>query len=294
MSWRRVLDRIRAEPLALFLAGGALIVAANALLGPALGLDDIPRRIEVTRADLVRFTQLRARAFSEERASESFDAMSEAKKRELLAQYLREEALYREAVELGLDRQDYVVRRRIVQSMEYALGSQEGEARVPDDGEVRAWYDAHKELYSLPSVISFSHVYFGGPQAKARAIAALPVLTGGQGAPEEMGDRFLYTALYLKRTEQEVAGHFGAAMAHELFDQSRSGSWIGPLASIHGYHLVRVEQVEQGGLQPFEQAKAKATQDAMAAARKASIERNVAETLARYRVVLSSGLENLR
>jgi hypothetical protein len=294
MSWRRALDRLRAEPLALFLAGGALIFAANALLGPALSLDDNPRRIEVTRADLVRFTQLRARAFSEEQASESFDAMSDAQKRELLAQYLREEALYREAVELGMDRQDYVVRRRIVQSMEYALGSQEGEVQVPDAGKVRAWYDAHRELYSLPSAISFSHVYFGGPQAKARAIAALPVLTGGQGVPEEMGDRFLYTASYLKRTKQEVAGHFGAAMADELFTRTRSGAWTGPLASIHGYHLVRVEQIERGGAQPFEQVRAKATQDAMAAERKAHIERSVAKTLSRYRVVLSSGLENLQ
>ena len=87
MSWLRALDRLRAEPLALFLAGGALIFAANALLGPALGLDDNPRRIEVTRADLVRFTQLRARAFSEEHASESFDAMSDAQKRAAYDRY---------------------------------------------------------------------------------------------------------------------------------------------------------------------------------------------------------------
>lgn len=294
MTWRRTLDRLRAEPLMLFVAGGVLIFAANALLGPALGLDDNPRRIAVTREDLVRFTQLRARAFSEEQASTSFDAMSADQKRALLAQYLREEALYREAIGLGLDRQDYVVRRRIVQSMEYALGSQEGDASLPSEAQLRAWYDGHKELYALPSVISFSHVYFGGPQAKARAMAALPALRGGQSAPEAMGDRFLYSATYLKRTEAEVAGHFGAAMAQDLFARTSTGSWIGPIASIHGYHLVRVEQIEPGGAQPFEQVRAKATQDAMAAERKAHIERSVAKTLSRYRVVLSSGLENLQ
>jgi peptidyl-prolyl cis-trans isomerase C len=294
MAWQRALNRLRAEPLLLFLAGGALIFAANALLGPVLGLDGNPRRIEVTRDDLVRFTQLRARAFSEEQAGASFDAMTDAQKRELLAQYLREEALYREAIELGLDRQDYVVRRRIVQSMEYALGSQHGEAPVPGDAQLHAWYSEHKALYALPSVISFSHVYFGGAQAKARAIAALPVLSAGQGVPEEIGDRFRYTATYDKRTQQEIAGHFGAAMARELFALARPGGWIGPVASVHGYHLVRVDLVEPGGTQPFELVRAKVAQDAMAAERKARIERSVAETLSRYRVVLSSGLERLQ
>lgn len=294
MALRLVLQWFRAEPLLLFLVGGALIFGANAVLGTALGLDDNPHRIEVSRNDLVRFTQLRARTFSEEGASASFDAMSDAQKRELLAQYLHEEALYREAIELGLDRQDYVVRRRIVQSMEYALGSQDGDAAEPDDAHVRTWYDTHRELYSLPSVISFSHVYFGGAQAKERAAATLPLLIRGRVVPEEIGDRFRYTGTYDKRTEQEVADHFGAAMARELFANSKPGSWIGPVASIHGYHLVRVEQVEPGGTQPFEQVRAKAAQDAFAAERKASIERNVTETLARYRVVLSSELENLK
>lgn len=294
MGWRSALDRLRAEPLLLFLVGGGLIFAAHALFGSALGLDDNARRIDVSRSELVRFTQLRARAFSEEQAGAAFDAMTEAQKRELLTQYLREEALYREAIALGLDRQDYVIRRRIVQSMEYALGSPEAEAAVPGEAKLRAWYDSHRSLYALPSVISFSHVYFGGPRASARAAAALPALTGGTVPPEGLGDRFLYQRTYDRRTAQEVTDQFGPDMARELFTNAAPGQWRGPVASIHGHHLVRLERVEPGGVQPFEQVKAKVVQDAMVAERKVRIEQQVARTLSHYRVVLSHELERLR
>ena len=294
MKLRRFLALLLREPLAWFLAGGALIFAAHALLAPVLDLGDNPRRIAVSRADLVRFTQLRARMFSEEQAGKQFDAMTAPERRALLASYLREEALYREAIALGLDRQDYVVRRRIVQSMEFALGADQAEGVAPGEAAVRRWYEANRQLYALPPTIAFTHVFFAGPQARARAMQALPDLRAGRADPATLGDRFLYQARYADRTREEIASHFGPAMAAALFTGTAGQGWIGPLQSRHGQHLVMVERREQGRVLTFAEARPAAERDAAQAARQQAVERQVADILAGYRVVLSDDLDDAK
>lgn len=291
---RRIRGFIAREPLVLFLLGGALIFAVHALLGPELDAANNPRRIAVSREDLVRFSQLRARVFSEEQAGAQFDAMSPAERKALLARYLREEALYREALALGLDRQDYVVRRRIVQSLEFALGAEVGDSAAPAEAAVRQWYADHPHLYAQAPAITFSHVFFKGPDARARALSALAQLRTGRVGPEGLGDRFLYQSAYADRSAQEVAGHFGPAMAEMLFGPSPPQGWFGPVVSEHGLHLIRIERREAGRLPPFEQVRQQATQDLAEAERRAAIEKRVSAILADYRVALSADLGGLR
>lgn len=290
----RIRGLVAREPLVLFLLGGALIFAVHALLGPQLDAGDNPRRISVSREDLVRFSQLRARVFSEEQAGGQFDAMSPAERKALLGRYLREEALYREALALGLDRQDYVVRRRIVQSLEFALGAEVGESAAPAEAAVRQWYADHPHLYALAPAITFSHVFFKGPDARARALAALAQLRAGKVDAEGLGDRFLYQRAYADRSAQEVASHFGPAMAEQLFGASPVNAWFGPVTSEHGLHLVRIGRRETGRLPPFELVRQQATQDFAEAERRAAIEKRVSAILAGYRVALASDLAGLR
>lgn len=291
---RRIWRWIGREPLVLFLLGGALIFGVHGLLGPTLDAEDNPRRIVVSREDLVRFSQFRAKVFSEEQARDQFDAMSLAERKALLARYLREEALYREATALGLDRQDYVVRRRIVQSLEFALGAEVGDVGLPAEAAVRQWYADHPRLYAQAPAITFSHVYFQGPEARTRALATLAQLQSGRTDAESLGDRFLYQRAYADRSAQEVASHFGPAMAKALFGQSPLDAWFGPVQSEHGQHLVRIERREEGRLPPFEQVRQQAAQDYAEAERRAGIEKRVSAILADYRVALSPDLKDMR
>lgn len=294
MGRRDLLNWIRREPLVLFMAVGSLLFGVHALLAPHFGSATNPRRIVVDRADLVRFAQLRARAFSEERAESNFDAMIPSQKRSLLEDYLREEVLYREAVALGLDAQDYVIRRRLVQSLEQGIGAEIDEADPPTMAEARNWFDAHPQHYATAPTLSFTHVYFKGGNAPSRALTALPGLQAGRIDPTQVGDRFLYNANYADQTADSISSHFGKTMTEALFATPADGKWKGPFASSHGIHLVRVDRIAIGGLPPFETAKSKVLFDLTENRHRQALESRVTEIRKGYHISLSRELEGLR
>ena len=148
MRWSDLLGWAKREPLVLFILAGSMLFGAHALFAPALGWDDSSRRISVESSDLVRFLQLRSRLFDDNEAQQRFKRMSRAERLTLMDDYVREEVLYREALELGLDNQDYVVRRRLVQSAEYALTADVRQAEAPSLAALEEWYNSNRQLYS--------------------------------------------------------------------------------------------------------------------------------------------------
>src|SRR6516225_6590729 len=120
------LRRLLAEPFLHFVALGALIFAAQAVL------QHDPLRVEVSAADIERLRGLALKQWGHEP-----DA---ARMNEMVQDFVREEVLYREAVAQGLERDDVVVRRRLAQKMEFV--AQDG-LRAPSDDELRAFYAVH-------------------------------------------------------------------------------------------------------------------------------------------------------
>ena len=140
-----LIQRLRGEPLFLFLIVAIGLFVVQKLVNPAAGRDDNPRVIAIDRPTLLRFVQFRSRVFDEQAAGTRFDAMPAAEKKQLLASLIREEALYREALSWGLDKEDYVIRRRLVQSLEFSLG---GDATVPgalNDRALRDYFAADRD-----------------------------------------------------------------------------------------------------------------------------------------------------
>jgi hypothetical protein len=69
-----------------------------------------------------------------------------------------DEELYREALELGMDRSDIVVRRRLVQQMRFVLEA--AAPRVdPTDEELRAYVASRPERYRIPERVRLAHIY---------------------------------------------------------------------------------------------------------------------------------------
>ena len=79
--------------------------------------------------------------------------------RKKLIDYLREEVYYREAIAMGLHRDDQMVRRRMRQKLEF-LGQDLAEAVEPTEQDLRAWLDAHPDDYRRPGTTTFVHVFF--------------------------------------------------------------------------------------------------------------------------------------
>ena len=119
------------DPLLHFLAAGLLIFGLFDVLSPdeADQRDDL---ILVDRAALLTFVQYRMRAFEPELAAARLDGLSDLERERLIADYVREEALHREALALGMDSGDYIIKRRLIQKVEFlAQGELERIAQAP-------------------------------------------------------------------------------------------------------------------------------------------------------------------
>ena len=105
------------EPLVHFLAIGIGLFVLYEFVAPAdASLDS--KTIVVDRNALLTFIQFRSKAFNPEVAAERLDALGERELELLINDFVREEALHREAIALGMDKNDYIIKRRMIQSIE--------------------------------------------------------------------------------------------------------------------------------------------------------------------------------
>ncbi len=167
---------------------------------------------------------------------------TESEMENLVKARVREEVLYREALAVGLDTNDMVVRRRMVQKMEM-LSQDLALLADPTDAELQAFFDEHKEDYRIPPEFSFSHIYFNldrrGDAAEADALKILADLRAQNPPPSrspERGDRFMLGHDFNRKSSNQVAREFGSQFADALADLDPG--WRGPVLSGYGLHLV--------------------------------------------------------
>src|SRR5262249_50630328 len=144
--------------------------------------------------------------------------------------------LYARARALGLEQTDLVVRRILVQKMRL-LAARTGE-RTPSDAELEAFYAAHRDEYRPPDRVSFWHVFV---RRGADAEALLARVRGD--APEDAarrGDSFAVSPHLIAQSPPQVEKVFGAEFAATVA-RAEIGTWIGPVSSPYGLHLVWVE-----------------------------------------------------
>lgn len=262
------------EPLLHFLlAGFLLFVVFEFVSGDDATLD--PKVIQIDRASLLTFLQFRSRAFEPEMAKEQLDAMTADQLEALIDAYVREEALYREAVALGMDKNDYIIKQRMIQSIRFITdGFVSASVDVGED-EARAFFEANADDFYIDPTITFTHVFFrsdGGDMnvVSRRAAAKLEELiasrAGFADAPGH-GDLFPYSRNYVERTPVYVASHFGTPMSEALFALDPAPDvWQGPFESAYGMHLVLLVERSEGGVPDFEEVREIAQTQAQRAA----------------------------
>lgn len=275
MDDRSLSERIRAalrcawrEPLVLFITFGFGLFILYEAVGDVRA-DPSSRQIVVDRQSLLRYMQARASDYGA-RPEARLDAMPAAELAALADTYVREEAMYREAMSLDLDQNDYLVRQRLVQSLRFLFRNL-GETGEASPRDLKAFYQAHRARYSAPASITFTHIFFdealhGRDQAEALARAAKAALNEGASSPSQgadwPGDRFAYQLNYADRDENLIASHFGKDMARQLFSAKADDRlWQGPFHSDSGFHLVRIERLSSGSVLPLEQVRNEVARD---------------------------------
>ncbi len=167
----------------------------------------------------------------------------------LIENRIHEEVLYREALALGLDKDDTIVRRRMAQKMEF-LSEDVSAAREPTTEELKAWFAKNAKLFAQPARASRSGtLYFSpdrrGPHARRtprRRCAKLAGKPADWPGAAALGDPFMFQDYYADRTPEQIAKDFGPPFARALFEQ-KPGAWTGPIESGYGWHLVFVDSL---------------------------------------------------
>ena len=236
-----VLKRFITEPFVHFIIIGAALFA----LGERLEQQQQTDRYSITvgPAELKRFAGLWEKQYGGEPTAAELDELAE--------NYIRQEVLYREALSLGLDKGDEVVKRRMVQKLEF-LQQDLWTAQEPPESELQAYYHDHPERYQKPERVSFRHLYFSADKpgdARQRAADALVELENGKS---QTGDRFPDTDDFRQRSREDVKRVFGnSPVASALFEQPVR-HWAGPFQSGLGWHLLYVEEKTPAAQEPFE------------------------------------------
>jgi len=243
--------RLLREPLIQFLFVGLALFGAWHLWSPsAVAHGRAANRIVLTEDDVRQMTLVWV--------AQGRPAPTAEEMRNLIGTRVREEVLYREALALGLDKDDTIVRRQLARKMEF-LAEDVSKLEEPKSGELRAWYDQHKARFALPPRASFRHVYFSpdrrGANAPRDAGAVLGMLAGQpMDAPRAAaaGDPFMFQSYYGDRGFDGVAREFGPSFARALL-AAKQGAWTGPNASGYGWHVVFVESVTPERVPDFDE-----------------------------------------
>ena len=246
LSFRRLFK----EPLVQFLAIGLVLFGGERVLN-ADSYADSHYKILVDDKVLIQFLQQQAKKFKPEQAIQALAAMDNSELKTLTDDYVRGEVLYREALALDLDRNDPIIRRRLMQKMDYLAQGFYDEIEPLTETDLTSFYEAQKEDYRRPASATFTHVFLSNDkresaQSKAEAESLLAVINNRRVPFEKAGrygERFLYNRNYVNRDSQEIASHFGQLFEQKLFDlrpalPMTDAQWQGPLSSNYGWHLV--------------------------------------------------------
>ncbi|KGE02271.1 peptidylprolyl isomerase [Rhizobium sp. YS-1r] len=209
----------------------------------------------------------------------------------LIDDHVREEILVREALALGLDKDDTVIRRRLRQKMEF-LVIDEADAPVPTDAELNVYLKAHLGAFETDPMLAFQQVFLN-PERQGDAIArnaastleALATIPSTD--PASLGDVTQLPPVVELTGKTAIAQMFGGEFA-EALDKAPVGQWIGPVASGFGLHLVRVTEHKPGRLPALGDVRAAVMREWANDRRVALEDRRFAELLKRYDVTIEN------
>lgn len=233
------------EPLLHFAVVGAI------LFGGYSWLND--RHVESTSAEPVRIGEGDVRWLKQTWSSQWLRDPTTDELKGLAEDLLNEKVMAREARQIGLEKDDTIIRRRLAQKLKF-LVEDTAQLAEPTETDLRQFYAANPAHFQTPGKLSFRQVYFNPEHRKdaaADATASLAALSANLAADSIEGDGLLFGDSFADTDELALSGMFGADFAREVF-ALEPGGWRGPVKSGYGFHLVLVTQRTATAAKPFE------------------------------------------
>ncbi len=228
-----LLKKLVREPLLHFLLLGAVIFVAYSLVSKHTSSE--PGKIVVTQGQLASMWEGFIRTRQREPNREEWEG--------LIRQRVREEVYYREALALGLDKDDTIIRRRLQQKMEFVSDDVAAQVQASDD-ELNAYLQVHPDSFRVAEKFTFQQVFLN-PEKRGKNLSRdtaqllAQLKQGGKTDISALGDAIMLDQQYDALPAGEVANLFGDKFAKTL-DGLSLGQWQGPVESAFGVHLVFV------------------------------------------------------
>jgi peptidyl-prolyl cis-trans isomerase C len=283
------MKRLLREPLVHFLLLGAILFGVYASADRGHSGVEPSLQIPLTIDDLSQLVLVFRSQWRRDPTPEELQQLVEDK--------VLEEVLYREAVALGLDKNDTIIKRRMAQKMQF-LAEDVAAAREPTPEQLGTWFEANRDQFAFPPRISFRHLYFSPDRRAGRARDdAAAALTKLAGQPEDsnlaaaLADAFMFQEYYRDRAPEFLGKEFGPNFALAVAKLS-PGSWQGPVESGFGWHLVFVDALIPGRVPAFEEIEADAKQAWLAEQKAQAWQKAYQDIRAKYTVLLPASAEN--
>ena len=279
---RNPMNRILREPLLHFLLLGAVIFAAYGLVSK--GARGEAGKIVITQGQLASvwesFTATRQRTPT----ADEWEGLIRAR--------VREEVYYREALALGLDEDDAIIRRRLHQKIDFVTDDVAAHA-LPTDADLQGFLQAYPERFRVEPQFTFRQVYLDpethGANLSRDAARLLATLNrvGADTGFAAMGDPTLLARDVAAMPAGEVSRQFGDAFTAKL-GGLQAGYWQGPIESAFGVHLVFVSQRKEGRVPALTEVRDAVRREWDEARRLEAKEKSYREMLARYTVTVET------
>jgi len=274
------MKKILREPLLHFLLLGAAIFAAYGLVSkPSSGE---PGKIVISARQIAAMAEGFTRTWRRPPTRAEIEG--------LIRDQVQEEVYCREAMALGLDKADTIIRRRLRQKMEFVSDDVAALAE-PTDDELSAFLKSHADTFRLQRQFTFSHVYLN-PERHGENLAwdtaqllARLQQAGDKADISELGDSFLFEHKFQSLPASEIVKQFGEKFAAKLGELS-PGQWHGPVESGYGVHLVWINERTEGRLPALTELRDAVRREWANARRLESNEKFYQELLKRYTVTI--------
>ncbi len=275
------MKRILREPLLHFLLLGIAIFAAYRFVAKR-GSNDEPGKIAISQGQIAAMAEGFARTWRRQPTSAEIEG--------LIKDRVQEEVYCREAIALGLDKDDTVIRRRLRQKIEFVTDDVAALADPADD-QLNVYLKAHADTFRMPQQFTFSHVYLNPErhgehlaQDIAKLLAQLQQ-AGDSADLSELGDSFALEHNFQSVPAGEIVRQFGENFAAKLGKLSL-GQWNGPVESGFGAHLVRVSERTEGRMPELAEVRDAVRREWANARRLETNEKFYQELLKRYVVTI--------
>jgi hypothetical protein len=276
------MKRFLQEPLLHFLLLGAAIFAAYGLINR--GSSDARGKIVITQGQVASITD--SYILTRQRAPTREELEG------LIRDRVREEVYYREALALGMDKDDSIIRRRLQQKMEFVSQGRDAPAE-PSDAELQAYLNAHAATFATDPRFSFRQVYLNPHRHGANLARDAERLriglsqTGAEANLAHIGDPILLEREINNVSAREVANLFGEKFVAAL-RQLPTGQWQGPVESGYGAHIVFLAARTEGGVPALDQARDAVRREWIDAQQRDAAAKSYQALLSKYAVVIEA------